>query len=96
MPAPTIDSVLETLARQRLVELGWTCGVGIEESAIKEHQVQTLKASGQLRLPQLVSWMHQDELRRACERHGLAAKERARPALAARLADVPVARLRHG
>lgn len=87
MATPTVDSVLETLPRPRLVELGRSFGVGIEESATREHHVATLKASGQLRLAQLVTWMGRDELRRACERHGLAAKERARPALAARLLE---------
>lgn len=87
MATPTVDSVLETLPRPRLVELGRSFGVGIEESATREHHVATLKASGQLRLAQLVTWMGRDELRRACERHGLAAKERARPVLAARLLE---------
>ena len=87
MATPTVDSVLETLPRPRLVELGRSFGVGIEESATREHHVATLTASGQLRLAQLVTWMGRDELRRACERHGLAAKERARPVLAARLLE---------
>ena len=87
MPTPTVDSVLETLPRQRLVELGRTFGVGIEESSSKEQHLQTLRDSGQLRLTQVVSWMHRDELRRACERHGLVARERARPVLAARLLE---------
>ncbi|MEO8906076.1 MAG: DEAD/DEAH box helicase [Polyangiaceae bacterium] len=87
MTTPSLDSVLETLPRARLVELGRTVGVGLEESANKEHHVATLKASGQLRLPQIVAWMYRDELRRACERHGLSAKERARPVLASRLLE---------
>lgn len=87
MTTPSLDSILDTLPRPRLVELGRTVGVGIEESATKEHHVATLKASGQLRLAQIVAWMHRDELRRACERHGLSAKERARPVLASRLLE---------
>lgn len=87
MQAPTISSVLETLPKPRLIELGRQFGVGLSDSSPKETQVATLQASGQLRLTQLVEWMGRDELRRACERHGMPTKERARPALAAKLLE---------
>jgi ERCC4-related helicase len=87
MPAPTLDSVLDTLTKSRLVELGRSFGVGLDEATTRDHQLATLRASRQVRLPDLIGWMYRDELRRACEKHGLAAKERARQALAARLLE---------
>jgi len=84
-PPPTVSSVLDTLPKTRLVELGRYLGVGLDEQATREAQTATLQGSRSVRLNQLVTWMGRDELRRACERHGLSAKERSRPALAAKL-----------
>ena len=81
----TLESVLGTLPKGRLVELGRHFAVGLDDAGTKESHLASLKGSDQLRLHQLVSWMGRDELRRACERHGLTAKERSRPALAAKL-----------
>jgi len=82
---PTVATVLDTLQKTRLVELGRYLGVGLDEQATREAQTATLQGSRSVRLNQLVTWMGRDELRRACERHGLKAKERSRPALAAKL-----------
>jgi hypothetical protein len=83
--SPTVASVLDTLPKARLVELGRYLGVGLDEQATREAQAATLQGSRSVRLNQLVTWMGRDELRRACECHGLKAKERSRPALAAKL-----------
>ncbi len=83
----SLESVLEVLPKARLVELGRHFGVGIEGNSTKEAQLARLAASHQVRLQQLVSWMGRDELRRACQKHGLPATDRARPALAKRLLD---------
>lgn len=87
MSPPSVASVLETLPKARLIELGRQFGVGLSETAAKEAQIAALQSSGQVRLQQLVEWMGRDELRRACERHGMPTKERARPALAGKLLD---------
>lgn len=83
----TLKSVLEVLPKARLVELGRHFGVGVNGDATKEAQLDDLLESRQVRLPALVSWMGRDELRRACQKHGLPATDRARPALAKRLLD---------
>jgi len=83
----TLESVLGTLPKVRLLELGRHFGVGLADVGTKESHVIGLHSSRQIRLNQLVSWMGRDELRRACERHGLKAKERSRPALAAKLLE---------
>jgi superfamily II DNA or RNA helicase len=87
MQAPSIVSVLDTLPKPRLLALGRHVGVGLDASRTKEEHVARLHASKQLRFGALVAWMERDELRRACERHSLPAKERSRPALAARLLE---------
>jgi ERCC4-related helicase len=87
MTALSLESLLDSLAKPRLVELGRVVGVGLDEASTKEGHVTALKDSRQVRLTQLVGWMQRDELRRACEKHGLPAKERARAALAGRLLE---------
>lgn len=84
---PTLHSVLSTLPKQRLTQLGRVFGVGLDDRATKEAHVARLIASGQLRLTTLVSWMGRDELRRACAEHGLSAKEVSRAVLASRLLE---------
>lgn len=87
MAETTLESVLDTLPKGRLEELGRHFGVGLSSTGTRESHVAGLRSSAQIRLQQLVSWMGRDELRRACERHGLKAKERSRPALAAKLLE---------
>src|SRR5690606_26373220 len=83
----TLRSVLETLPKARLLELGRQFGVGLDAAGTRDAHVGTLDGSRQLRLPQVAAWMQRDELRRACERHGLPANERSRAALSARLLE---------
>ncbi len=87
MTTLTLASVLDALPKARLVELGQQFGVGLDAAQTKEQHIKALAESHQLRVAQLVDWMARDELRRACERHGLPAKERGRPVLAARLLE---------
>lgn len=83
----TLRSVLETLPKARLVELGRYFGVGLDVGGTREAHIDTLDESRQLRLREVAAWMGRDELRRACERHGLAAKERSRAVLSTRLLE---------
>lgn len=87
MTEVTLQSVLTTLPKARLVELARHFSIGLNEAGTRESHVQGLERSQQLRLHQIVSWMGRDELRRACERHGLSANDRSRPALAARMLE---------
>lgn len=87
MSSLTLRSVLETLPKARLVELGRYFGVGIDVRGTREAHIGTLDESRQLRLREVAGWMGRDELRRACERHGLAAKERSRAVLSTRLLE---------
>ncbi|HXS17087.1 MAG TPA: hypothetical protein VN764_07860, partial [Polyangiaceae bacterium] len=82
---PTLKSILETLSKARLVELGRYAGVGLDGGGSKDTLLSILDQSRQVRLNQLVAWLGRDELRRACERHGLPSADRSRPNLAARL-----------
>jgi superfamily II DNA or RNA helicase len=81
----SLESVLGILPKPRLIELGRHFGVGLSNAGTREALVSSLQASEQVRFAELVEWMGRDELRRACEKHGLSASERARPVLAARL-----------
>ncbi|HEX2881013.1 MAG TPA: DISARM system SNF2-like helicase DrmD, partial [Polyangiaceae bacterium] len=83
--AISLESVLDALPKGRLIELGRHFSVGLNAAGTRETLVKGLTKSGQLRLRTLVEWMGRDELRRACENHGLPANERARTALAATL-----------
>ncbi len=84
---PTLHSVLDSLPRLRLVELGRHFNVGVDERGTRDAHLATLSESGQLRLRQLVEWRGRDELRRACQRHGLDPKATSRPILAGRLLE---------
>jgi hypothetical protein len=85
--APQVQSILETLTKARLAELARSLGVALASQAPREAQVAVLGSSDQLRLRSVVEWMGRDELRRACEAHGISAQERSRTALAARLLE---------
>jgi hypothetical protein len=87
MGSPTLSTVLDVLPKARLLELGRHFGVGLDAAHTKEQHIVALETSEQLRVGGVVKWMDREELRRACARHGLATKERARPELAARLLD---------
>lgn len=83
---PTIHSLLDALpTKGRLFEVARHFGVAVPIKATKAELATSLARSDQLRLRGLVEWMGRDELRYACQLHGLDADTRARPLLAARL-----------
>jgi len=85
-PTPSLRSLLESLpSRARLIELARYFGVFVPQRGTKAELVTALARSRQIRLRPLVEWMARDELRAACQAHGLDAESRARHELAARL-----------
>ncbi len=85
--APSVEALLSTLPKPRLVDLGRQFGVAIAKPngvPITE-SVDRLVESGQLVFRELLEWMRRDELRRACKSFGLNDKERSRGALSASL-----------
>ena len=86
MPSPSVRTLLESLpSRARLIELGRYFGVFIPTTGTKAEICAALARSEQIRVRSLVEWMGRDELRAACQVHGLDAESRARPELAGRL-----------
>ncbi len=85
MPAPSTRTVLQTLPKTRLLELGRTFAVAVPPNATKEAQAEALAASGAVRFRELLGSLGRDELKAACRFHGLDDAGRARPLLAARL-----------
>jgi hypothetical protein len=90
--APTTRSVLETLAKARLVELGRGFAIAVPANATKEQQIEALAAAGAVRFRDLIASLSRDELKAACRAHGLDDSGRARTALAARLLELRGAR----
>ncbi|MFO0590344.1 MAG: DISARM system SNF2-like helicase DrmD [Polyangiaceae bacterium] len=83
---PSLRSLLETLpSRARLVELAKSFGVHVQQKATKAEIAALLARSEQVRVRAVVEQMGRDELRAACQAHGLDADSRARPLLAGRL-----------
>lgn len=85
MVVPRTRSVLQTLFRARLAELGRGFSVVVPEGATREQQAEALAVSARVRFRNLLGNLGRDELRAACRAHGLEDAGRARPALAARL-----------
>lgn len=86
LPEPRIRTLLETLpSRARLIELARYFGVSVPQKGTKAELCAALARSEQIRVRSLVEWMGRDELRAACQAHGLDAESRARPELAGRL-----------
>ena len=83
----TLRTVLQSLPKDRLVQVGQHFNVGVPEHATRDAQVALLERSRQLRLQKLLEWLGRDELRRLCERLGLPSRERSRAALAVRLLE---------
>jgi hypothetical protein len=67
------------------VELARYFGVFVAQKATKAELSATLAKSPQIRVRSVVEWMGRDELRAACQAHGLDAESRAREQLAGRL-----------
>jgi hypothetical protein len=85
--APSVEALLSTLPKARLVDLGKQFGVAIAKPngvPITE-SVERLVESKQLVFTELLEWMRRDELRKACKKFGLDDKERSRAALAGAL-----------
>ncbi len=85
MPAPSTRTVLQTLPKTRLLELGRISAVAVPPNATKEAQAEALALSGSVRFRELLGSLGRDELKAACRSHGLDEAGRARPVLAARL-----------
>jgi Helicase conserved C-terminal domain/SNF2-related domain len=84
-PAPSSRSVLSTLPKARLVDLGRNRGVQLEASKTKDEQLDALLGTGLVRFGDLLAELGRDELKAACRAHGLDDSGRARQALASRL-----------
>jgi hypothetical protein len=85
VPAPSTRTVLQTLAKARLLELGRLFAIAVPPNATKEAQAEALAAPGTVRFRELLGSLGRDELKAACRFHGLDDAGRARPLLAARL-----------
>src|SRR5690606_34183661 len=73
-PAPSVQTLLRTLPKARLVDLGRQFGVAIARpnGVPKGESVARLVGSQQLVFKELVEWMRGDELRLACRGGGSA------------------------
>ena len=85
MVSPTTRSVLLTLSKPRLLELGQALAIAVPPSGNKEQQADALASATTLRFRALLASLGRDELKIACRAHGLDDASRARPELAARL-----------
>jgi hypothetical protein len=84
MPA-TSQSLLATLPKARLIDLGRDYGVALDPGQAKEAQVEILVGSGRIQFRDLLGRLGRDELKAACRAHGVDDSGRARPELQARL-----------
>ncbi|HEY5960309.1 MAG TPA: SNF2-related protein, partial [Polyangiaceae bacterium] len=83
---PDLRSLIESLPnRARLFDVARHFGVSVPQKGTKAELTGLLAASPQLGTRALIEWMARDELRLACQRHGLAAESRARTELAGKL-----------
>jgi len=83
--APSARSILETLSKTRLLELGRAFGIAVPLNATKDLQIEALVAPGTLAFRELLAALSRDELKVACRSHDVDDTGRARTALAARL-----------
>ncbi|GAB4209394.1 MAG: DISARM system SNF2-like helicase DrmD [Sandaracinaceae bacterium] len=81
----TSRSVLSTLPKSRLLELGRDYGVALDPGLAREVLAEALAGSGKVLFRDLLGRLGRDELRAACRAHQLDASGRARPELQARL-----------
>lgn len=87
-PAPSVRTLLDSLpSRGRLIELARYFGVFVPQKGTKAELAAALARSEQVRMRSVVEWMGRDELRAACQAHGLDASSRAREQLAGRLLE---------
>jgi hypothetical protein len=91
--SPSVHTLLDSLpTRARLIELARYFGVFVPQKSTKAALSAALATSPQIRLRSVVEWMGRDELRAACQAHGLDADSRAREQLAGRLLEALGAR----
>jgi superfamily II DNA or RNA helicase len=85
---PNVRSVLDAVStKARLFEVARHFGVSVPVKGTRPDVAAALARSEQVRFRSLIEWMSRDELRQACERHGLITETRARPKLAAKLLE---------
>jgi len=85
---PSLRTLLDAVpTRARLFEVARHFGVAVPQKGTKAELTAALAGSDQLRLRSLIEWFGRDELRKACELHGLDSSSRARQQLAARLLE---------
>ncbi len=82
---PSTRSVLQTLPKRRLVDLGRDLGIVLTEAATRDAQVDALLSGGASDLESVLRALGRDELKAACRAHGLDDSGRARSDLQARL-----------
>lgn len=80
-----ITTTLSALTRERLLELAHLVGVQVPTSLNKDQQIERIANARNFRFDAAVRHFTRDELRKACELHGLDASPRARMALARQL-----------
>ncbi|WP_437720606.1 DISARM system SNF2-like helicase DrmD [Sorangium sp. So ce861] len=86
LPSSSVRTLLDTLpSRARLIELARYFGVSVPQKGTKAELAAALARSEQVRVRSVVEWMGRDELRAACQAHGVDASSRARQELAGRL-----------
>jgi hypothetical protein len=81
----TERSVLRTLDPRRIAEIGRTFGLALNERSPRDRNIEAVIASARPTLGDLLGYLTRDELRAACQAHGLPAGDRAREPLVARL-----------
>ncbi len=83
--APTTHSVLSTLRKKRLADVGRAVGLPLLDTLSRTEQVTLLVRSGRLRFRELLADLGRDELKAACRAHDLDDSGRARADLQSRL-----------
>ena len=84
--SPTIDAVLEGMARSRILEAGWHLELRLPTSATKAVLARRV-ADARVPMRRLLPLLRRDELRDACRAFDLDAELRARSALIAQIAE---------
>lgn len=93
MFSPTTRSVLLTLSRPRLLELGQALAIAVPPTGTQEQPAGALAKASSLRFRALLASLGRDELKIACRAHGLDDESRGRPQLAARLLQAQLPQL---
>lgn len=87
-PQPSIRSVLDAVSsKARLFEVARHFGVAVPAKGTRAELATALSRSSQIRFRSLIEWLGRDELRKACEGHGMDTSGRARQKLAGLLLE---------